>query len=516
MKKSILIKDIKNIGYMEFSIPSKPAVYVLTGNNGSGKTTLLTCLLRIGNHRAFQDYFNPGSSQLDSYNGEIVYSIDQESVSYHYAGSRWPPIPRSNSKILSAFGFSEVRFLTATGRRLFIHEQYINQSHYRPVEKSLKDDMNSILETDKFSNMLYVQTGSSRGPGGGSQRWKRAYVIKINRNTYYSEKNFSLGEIIILNTLLAIRDVPEQSMLLIDELEIALHPRAQLRLLRYLEKKAEEKHLTIMLSTHSSSLIKSSKNLIYLENKGNGNIRISTNCYPAIVLREIAIEDDIQPDYVFMVEDDMAEKLLTAMIDIYFKIEESRIRPIIRILPIGGYENVLQFAKHNSNYLFSNNIGQYVFLDNDVKEVKTEIARKGNRRNATEQRIYELFTELDNVTEYLPITPELGLWQWLNVSTAEINSYMQEKYDCTRRLSDLIEITNNKYSNDDNDTGGNRKKSKRRIKHLMLQLGDIVNENEQRITQNLFSLYTKMLYEGSTGELKSVFNPIFNRRGANR
>ena len=81
-------------------------------------------------------------------------------------------------------------------------------------------------------------------------------------DTYYSEKNFSLGEILILNTLLLIDDVTAGSMLLIDELEMALHPRVQIRLLKYLENKAIEKNLVIILSTHSSSLIKSAKKLI--------------------------------------------------------------------------------------------------------------------------------------------------------------------------------------------------------------------------------------------------------------
>src|SRR5690606_36324391 len=157
---------------------------------------------------------------------------------------------------------------------------------------------------NKFNNLRYVQTSSTRGPGSGSQRWKRAYVIKIG-NSYYSEKNFSLGEILILNTLLLIDDVTTGSMLLIDEIEMALHPRVQIRLLKYLEKKATEKGLVIILSTHSSSLIKSAKKLIYLDNKsGDGQIKVNKNCYPAIVLRDIAIEEDIQPDYIFVVEDD--------------------------------------------------------------------------------------------------------------------------------------------------------------------------------------------------------------------
>ena len=307
------ITNIKHIKSLEFDIPTKSGVYLLTGSNGSGKTTLLAALLRIGHTTAFKDNFKVGSSRMDKYEGEIKYTVNGKSVTYSHANVRWPPKPRRYSNLFKEFGFSEVRYLPATGNRLYVHDQNIDPKDFRPVDQSLKDDMNYILETEKFNNLRYVQTGSVRGRGSGSQRWKRAYVIKIKDN-YYSEKNFSLGEILVLNTLLLIDDISKDSLLLIDEIEMALHPRVQLKLYRRLKEKAIDKNLKIILSSHSSSLIKSANKIIYLENDGNGNIDVTHNCYPAVVLKEIAIEEDLQPDYIFLVEDDMAEFLLREMI----------------------------------------------------------------------------------------------------------------------------------------------------------------------------------------------------------
>ena len=49
-----------------------------------------------------------------------------------------------------------------------------------------------------------------------------------NKNQYYSEKNFSFGEILILNLLIGLKSMQSNSLLLIDEFELALHPKVQI------------------------------------------------------------------------------------------------------------------------------------------------------------------------------------------------------------------------------------------------------------------------------------------------
>ncbi len=516
MNKSVTIKNIKNIQYLEFQIPQNPGVYVLTGGNGSGKTTLMTCLLRIGQSNAFADYFKTGNNQVDSYEGEIIYKVEDDTVSYHYAGLRWPPTPKKNSKLFTKFGYPEVRFLPATGNRLYIQDQKINPTDFKSVETNLKEDMNDILETDKFKNLKYVQTGSFRGPGGGSQRWKRAYVIKTGSANYYSEKNFSLGEILILNTLLLIQDVENGSMLLIDELEMALHPKVQIRLLKYLEDKAKEKQLTIILSTHSSSLIKGAQKLIYLEKQSNGEVKVIPNCYPAVILSEVAIEEDIQPDYIFIVEDDMAEMLLKKIIMFYFKIATSKLTPIYKVIPIGGYAQVLEFANNTKNYLFSSSIGQYLFLDEDVTEARKYLEKKGNSRDVSEQELYELFKKLELRINYLPITPELGLWKWLTDKTLVIQRLLNNYYGSTFDLKDMLIKTEDIFSeNSGCDTGKERKKAKRRLKYIVKAIEEKTHNDAKRITEYMFSQFVKEYYEieKNKSELQEIFGKIFSKRG---
>lgn len=513
MAKSITITGIKNIQLLKFEIPEQSGVYLLTGSNGSGKTTLMTCLLRIGWYRSFKDHFKTGSKSVDLFPGKVTYTVGLNSVSYHYAGSHWPPKPRKNSNLLKQFGFPEVRFLPATGNRLFIQDQNINPTDFKAVDAVLKKDLNSLLESDKYNNLRYVQTSSTRGPGSGSQRWKRAYVIKTG-STYYSEKNFSLGEILILNTLLLIQDVSDGSMLLIDEIEMALHPRLQIRLLQYLVIKAKEKNLTVILSTHSSSLIKSANRLIYLENRnGDGKINVLTNCYPASVLKDVAIEEDIQPDYVFIVEDEMAEMLLRETIKHYFQIESNRLIPIYKVIPIGGYTQVLDFADNTNNYLFNKKIGIYLFPDFDVVQAKLNIVLKGNCRDSSEQALFEQFRRLENVTKFLPITPELGVWNWLVEEKSSIQQLLNSHYsDVTFNLIDLIEETELHFPI---PAENERKSAKRKLKYIVGLLETRTNENSKRINQFLFGLFVKHFYSEAMNitTLKATWGQIFNKRG---
>ena len=520
MERIIEISNIKHISEMTFKLPNKPGVYVLTGINGSGKTTLMTCLLRIGQTRAFPDNFKTGNDKLDTYEGEIKYKIInnglEESVTYHHTGVRWPPNPRKNSDILKKFGYPEVRFLPATGNRLYVNDEAIETHKVYNVEKEFIEDLNMVFSTNKFSDIKYIQTGSLRGPGGGSQRWKRAYVIKKKSKTYYSEKNFSLGEILVLNTLLLIQDVAKGSMLLIDELEMALHPKVQKKLLELLEIKAVEKELTIIFSTHSSSLIKCSKRLIYLDNDSSGKIKVYYDCYPAVVLREVAIEEDSQPDYLFTVEDDMAEMLLRKILDYYFQKMSSKPKLIYKIIPIGGYSNLLDFAQNTSNYLFSNKIGQYIFFDADVKEVKQNIVGKGNKRSKEETEIFNLFIKFENKYKFLPITPELGVWDWINSNMKSFERDFNDEYISTVDILEVITETEKIFKNTpETDTGEKRKKAKRRVKNLVKVLSDKSNVDDTRITNFMFSQFVDWYYSSSTSnsnELKATFGKIFNSR----
>lgn len=123
---------------------------------------------------------------------------------------------------------------------------------------------------------------------------------------------------------------------------MALHPSAQINLIDVLEEIAKTKGLTIIISTHSSSIIKSRKNVILLEGNDEGKIKVIYDCPPAKAIGAIGMREDTMPDVVLLVEDAMAKALLHSMLKKYNEQEGNNYLDI-RILEIGGFDNVINF-----------------------------------------------------------------------------------------------------------------------------------------------------------------------------
>lgn len=520
----IVIENLKGIKSLDFKIPN-PGVHVLTASNGSGKTTLMVCIERLKGPGSLKDNFiQHRSPNVDSYaTSKITYhSKLNNKVSYTYrssSGSWWPTT--QNAAVLNEFGYDEIVVIPTLGKRVYIQNKTISGGRVRYASEGLRSSMSTVLENDKFDELRKMNLGETRGRGGRNRRNNTAFILpgKIvrenNKRTqhYYSESSFSLGEIFTLNLLFQLQVIEDNSLLVIDELEVALHPRVQINLLNYLEEKADEKNLTVIISTHSSSIIKCAKNLIYLQNGGNGEINVNYGCYSALALQEVAIEEDIQPDYTFFVEDDVAELLLKEIILKYFQINSDRQQPLWKVLPIGGYPEVLRFIERANQYLLNRRIGQYAFLDHDVEDTRNELRRKGNNRTEAEEDLWNLFQSQAQKIKYLEITPELGVMNWLLDDTNNAQALINNRIpDAFINLIDLIRELNANFSN---DAYNPRRGAKSKMSWLVGQICGQTNEDKKRIERHLFSSYVENWYsiQENRNNLNQLFGPIFNRQG---
>ena len=519
-ENKIIIENVKGIRKMEFNLPSS-GVHVITASNGSGKTTLMTCILRLKQTQAFNDSFlQSKSTNVDSYkDSKITYtSRSGTSVSYTYrkVSDSWRPLTKT-TKALQEFGYTNIVFMPTLGKRIYIQNQVIRGGQVRAASDELREAMSSVLENPKFRELRKINIGETRGRIGRERREVTAFILlkgfQTIRNsrirTYYSESSFSLGEIFTLNLLYELITIPNNSLLVIDELEVALHPKVQVNLLNYINTKAIEKNLTVIVSTHSSSIIKCASNLIFLDNDRNGNITVHYNCYPALALQEVSVEEDMQPDFVFFVEDESAASLLREMILIYLTINPTRHKPLWKILPIGGYTEVLRFTRNANNYLINRRIGQYAFLDGDVQQTKTQLQQKGNHRTNAENELWQLFQELNDRTKYLNITPELGVWEWITNHTNNANNIINLRFpDANINLNNLINSCNLNYPNPANNP---RDDAKRRLSWMCNEINSQTNEDRKRIKQHLFASYCEGYFsiQINKNSLNQLFGPIF-------
>ncbi|WP_082485807.1 ATP-dependent nuclease [Acidovorax sp. Leaf84] len=71
----------------------------------------------------------------------------------------------------------------------------------------------------------------------------------------YSEFHFGAGESSIIRIVLALENVSENSLILIEEIENGLHPLATMRLVEYLIELAERRKLQAIFTTHSNDAL---------------------------------------------------------------------------------------------------------------------------------------------------------------------------------------------------------------------------------------------------------------------
>jgi len=428
MSTKLTIKNLKNIKSLEFEVPG-PGAYLLTGSNGSGKTSLLTCLSRLRNSGAFPRGFRSSTHKnLDTHRGaSIKYEIGAESVLYSYVEERWAPLPRKNSHLLATCGYPEVAYIAADADRVEPQKQEFSPRRVQSAPEKIRVAMNQIFSTSKFSELCFLNLNR----GGRT----KAYLIKNSQPgkvaTYYSERNFSLGELCVLKLLLELDDIQHNSLILIDELELAIHPRAQVELFKYLVEYSEEKKLTIIFSTHSVTLIKSvdRNQLLFLENN-DGIVNCIRACYPTYALGHIGSGEESAPDCVIYVEDDSARKCVDEMVGLYrssISLRNSALFTVL-IVPIGGFREILQFID-KSPQMLPRHTKIVAILDEDVQsESLVTYQKEGNFQ------MLLLFDRLKDVIKYLPWTPEVGLVKLVSSNRLHYEKRFKE-YFSDQRLS---------------------------------------------------------------------------------
>jgi len=505
----IIIRNLKNISHLEFEIPVN-GVHVLTGINGSGKTTLLTCIQRIADWHAFQRNFKTSSNvQFDNFSSaEITYELNGNSVTYQYKNKRWVPSSFKKSTLLKNVGFVNSIFISSSVDRFYVQNADLSTKGISSATQFIKDSMNEIFETTKYNELKRKKID---GKGRGNGRWNFCFLMPANsvsgQNRYYTEKNFSLGEVLILNTLLQLKFLAGNSLILIDEVELALHPRVQVKFLRFLEKIATDKLLTIIISTHSSSLIKSAKKLIYIgKDMVTGNVNVEYDCYPAIALQNVAITEEVQPDIVFFVEDEYAKYILDGLLNYYFKIINNTRRPIIKILPVGGWTQTIRFAISSSNYLIPAITKVYAILDSDAEADLQAIQLNPNRGLSQQDLINLVKTNLAKI-QFLPITPELGLVDLLS------NNPQQHLLPLQNLFNEVFDITQIIY--DETQRGiiydpNPRKAAKKRLPFYIERIHEFTNRDTNYIRIKLAEYYALNYCPTHHPEMQQLFNPIFN------
>lgn len=495
----IEISNLRNIRKLRFEIPDR-GVWLLTAANGAGKTSLLGCIRRIGQPNAFPIHFPTSlkSDRLDNHSqGSVTYEINGDTVEYAYRGERWTPRPRSMSSLLESLGYASVKYVGATAERITPRPEDFNIRNVRAAAKAVIDGANQIFETSKFSQLKTINL--TRGAGND------AFVLALGGTPtiYHSEKHFSLGELCVLKLLRLLSVVPNNSMLIVDELEMALHPRAQVRLLRYIEERANLKSLTVIFSTHSVSLLKSvnRRQIIYLDRLDSGEIRSVVGCYPTYALGNIASDEETLPDAMFYVEDLYARDMLNAFFELYADgvFQDPTMRPTAKIVPVGGFNEVVAFLDRNRAVLPAH-VVQKAVLDSDVS---TETLRA--LRRAQNHTQLAKFQRVENDIRFLPFTPEVGLMAEVIANTQAFESALRRRFgDHQIRIGPIVQGYDSTL-----DGPALRAAAKRSSNSILDYLSQRTQKSNDAVREHVCGVFATQTWRQHRGSFMQLLAPIF-------
>lgn len=377
----ITIHKIKSIQNGILNLPMENGLYAIVGNNGTGKSTIMYSMAQLINRNSL-------------YGFKINARDDDSFVEFEYNGriNRWniKRHPNDNNKVFMPIPEDRIRINGMYEGSLFFGFRFQNDEKVRQLiyDKKIHEDM--LIESNSYivkqlgfilhgDETYYTNSHIVRLKNYNTVKKlglkETPYFIKEN-NAIYSQYEMSSGECLMLSLLhfiyysIVLRSLdPKQPVLmLIDEVEVALHPIAISRFLDLLADLVNErKNLIIYITSHSPEVIRkiNPRNIFKIElNNGNtGNsLDIVNPCYPSYAIRDVFMHDGF--DWLLLVEDKLAKILLERIIS-DLKLNNSK---LIHIAPVGGWQNVLklQYDLYKNNVL---GVGKNIIsiLDGDIK-----------------------------------------------------------------------------------------------------------------------------------------------------
>ena len=380
-------------------MPLDEGLYAFTGNNGSGKSTIFNVIAKSVYSGALENHF----SGINLYNGaEIIYKHNDQTWHWKKNGTWKQETP--NPKYLKLKGTYESSLIF--GNRFSDAHKSSLSKYYRmkAVENDfidasdfVKKNLGQILrgQENYYDTLKKLDFNKAK-----ELEFSSTPYLYVKDDTIIQQIRMSTGEYLLISLLDYIenkciknRNIDEPLLLLIDEIELALHPEAQNKLVDFLKKLVIDYKVTVYFSTHSPTIIADiHPTKIFNLEIILSNTHIVNPCYPAYVIKNLNKKAGC--DFLFLVEDDLAAKL----IDTCLKKISGRSSRMINILPSGDWRQTL---KNHHNFLkwklFPNYTQLYSILDGDVKESVKKHCNTRPEFNVLKKH----FLPIDSLEKYL-------------------------------------------------------------------------------------------------------------------
>ncbi len=356
----VILKKLR--GFSDKVITFDFPVTALVGPNGGGKTTILgaaACAYKSIKPRKFFAKSGNLDNSMSDWNIEYdlidrgVRQTDTIKRTVSFRSLRWKR--EALDREVRVFGVS--RTVPANERieltRCASNDFVVVENQMRELEVPVKNAVQKIL--GKNINGYSVVKIDERGR-----------VILLTGQTedgsiQYSEFHFGAGESSIIRMIMGIESSPDNSLILIEEIENGLHPLATVRMVEYLIEVAERKKIQSIFTTHSNdALVPLPEEAIWA---AIGN-RVSQGKLNINSLRAITGQTDSR--LAIFTEDIFTKEWILAMLRNYGHVAID----FIELHELGGDGNAVSLNKsHNSDPTCT--FPSVCFIDGDSRQIES-------------------------------------------------------------------------------------------------------------------------------------------------
>lgn len=332
------MKLVKLRSYDNVEIRFDFPVTALVGPNGGGKTTALGAAALINENIKPRQFFAKGGAYDTSM---VDWKIEYDLVEQRRSLKRTASYPKSKwnrdavQRETAVFGV--LRTLPATERKEL--SKFIGSSFRGFGEEPLTEETAKAVE-----RILGKEASNYLSVAGDRSNSKSLFAARIPEGNSYSEFHFGAGEASIINIISKIEKSPDESLILIEEIENGLHPVATRRLVEYLISVARRKSCQVIFTTHSNDALSPLPDeAVWSCGKGE----LTQGKLDVNALRTLTGE--VKASAAIFVEDRFGEEMALTALRVYAK---PRNIPLlgIAIHAVGGHGQVAKFTtSQNSN-----------------------------------------------------------------------------------------------------------------------------------------------------------------------
>ena len=287
-------------------------IIAITGENGSGKSALLqaaACVYRTVNKTDGRTWFPSEFFPVTAWDKITGASIDYGYIegSGIQQGSIRKPTTRWFGNVerpIRRVEYIDLNRIQPVGARV----GYARIAKTKHTQQSAKAF--DAQKVQRFSTVMGKSYDSARMALSNIDKAREVPVL-TREGVEYSGFHQGSGEITVAELLQT--DLPKYGLVVIDEIESSLHPRAQRRLIRDLAEQCRQQEAQIIISTHSPYILEElppEARVCILE--GKETRQIVPGISPELAMTKM--DDPMHPEADLYVEDHMAATMLSEVL----------------------------------------------------------------------------------------------------------------------------------------------------------------------------------------------------------